>query len=58
VIGALGVGAYAYYDTGQVARTAIAMFEGEIVIEEIGENAPAQASRVESASLSGENHTG
>jgi hypothetical protein len=34
VIGALGVGAYAYYDTGQVARTAIAMFEGDIVVEE------------------------
>ncbi len=32
VIGALGVGAYAYYDTGQVANTAIAMFEGEIAI--------------------------
>lgn len=26
VIGAIGVGAYAYYDTGQVARTAIALF--------------------------------
>ncbi|HJT98508.1 MAG TPA: hypothetical protein VJ696_09355, partial [Rhodanobacteraceae bacterium] len=26
VIGALGVGAYAYYDTGQVARTAIDLF--------------------------------
>jgi hypothetical protein len=26
VIGALGVGAYAYYDTGQVARTAIDVF--------------------------------
>jgi len=26
LIGALGVGAYAYYDTGQVARTAIALF--------------------------------
>jgi len=26
VIGALGVGAYAYYDTGQVAHTAIALF--------------------------------
>lgn len=26
VIGALGVSAYAYYDTGQVARTAIALF--------------------------------
>ncbi|MEO5559856.1 MAG: hypothetical protein ABIO49_08485 [Dokdonella sp.] len=26
VVGAIGVGAYAYYDTGQVARTAIALF--------------------------------
>ena len=30
VIGALGVGAYAYYDTGQVAATAIALFDGGI----------------------------
>jgi hypothetical protein len=29
VVGALGVGAYAYYDTGQVARTAIALFGAE-----------------------------
>ena len=29
VIGALGVGAYAYYDTGQVARTAMTLFEAE-----------------------------
>lgn len=29
IVGALGVGAYAYYDTGQVARTAIALFSGE-----------------------------
>jgi hypothetical protein len=33
VIGALGVGAYAYYDTGQVAGTAIEMFEGEVTLE-------------------------
>jgi hypothetical protein len=33
VIGALGVGAYAYYDTGQVAGTAIDMFEGEVTLE-------------------------
>ncbi|KQX96316.1 hypothetical protein ASD22_13090 [Rhodanobacter sp. Root480] len=33
VIGALGVGAYAYYDTGQVAQTAIEMFESEIAVE-------------------------
>jgi len=32
VIGALGVGSYAYYDTGQVARTAIGLFEREIEI--------------------------
>lgn len=31
VIGALGVGAYAYYDTAQVARTAIALFSNEAV---------------------------
>jgi hypothetical protein len=29
IVGALGVGAYAYYDTGQVARTAIALFSGQ-----------------------------
>ncbi|MBA8887788.1 uncharacterized protein (DUF697 family) [Dokdonella fugitiva] len=29
VVGALGVGAYAYYDTGQVARTAITLFSGD-----------------------------
>jgi len=30
VVGALGVGAYAYYDTGQVAKTAIALFSGDM----------------------------
>jgi len=40
VVGALGVGAYAYYDTGQVAATAIAMFEGEIANE--GDEASAE----------------
>jgi hypothetical protein len=29
VVGALGVGAYAYYDTAQVARTAIDVFGAE-----------------------------
>lgn len=29
IVGALGVGAYAYYDTGQVARTAITLFADE-----------------------------
>jgi hypothetical protein len=33
VVGALGVGAYAYYDTGQVARTAIEMFNGGLAVE-------------------------
>jgi hypothetical protein len=33
IIGALGVGAYAYYDTGQVAATAIELFSGDIEIE-------------------------
>lgn len=29
IVGAVGVGAYAYYDTAQVARTAIELFESE-----------------------------
>jgi len=33
IVGALGVGAYAYYDTGQVARTAIDLFRHEIDVE-------------------------
>lgn len=33
VIGALGVAGYAYYDTAQVAATAIALFEKDIVSE-------------------------
>ena len=33
IIGALGVGAYAYYDTAQGARTAIELFEREIGFE-------------------------
>ncbi|HVV95692.1 MAG TPA: EcsC family protein [Rhodanobacteraceae bacterium] len=40
VVGALGVGAYAYYDTGQVARTAIDVFGAEAE-----ERASARASR-------------
>lgn len=34
IVGAAGVGAYAYYDTGQVAATAIELFEKEITIEQ------------------------
>jgi len=37
VVGALGVGAYAYYDTGQVASTAIAMFNGDFHTEGAGD---------------------
>jgi hypothetical protein len=43
VIGALGVGAYAYYDTGQVAATAIDMFEGEVTINEDADGAAAES---------------
>jgi hypothetical protein len=33
IVGALGVGAYAYYDTGQVGETAIDLFRREIDLE-------------------------
>lgn len=33
VVGAVGVGAYAYFDTSQVAATTIALFEKELEIE-------------------------
>ena len=33
LLGAVGVGAYAYFDTLQVAKTAVELFEREIVIE-------------------------
>jgi hypothetical protein len=36
VVGALGVGAYAYYDTKKVAETAIALFSSEIVVKDDG----------------------
>ena len=35
LLGALGVGAYAYFDTTQVARTAMALFSSDIVFEDI-----------------------
>ncbi len=35
VIGAVGMGAYAYYDTTQVAATAIDLFEGVIEVEAV-----------------------
>jgi uncharacterized protein (DUF697 family) len=33
VVGAVGVAAYAYYDTANVAKSAVGMFEGEIEVE-------------------------
>ena len=44
VIGALGVGAYAYYDTGQVASTAIALFSRDVVMEGDGSEVAAETS--------------
>ncbi|TAL88077.1 MAG: hypothetical protein EPN69_15100 [Rhodanobacter sp.] len=58
VIGALGVGAYAFYDTGQVASTAIAMFEGDIVMEGSSDDAPVETSRPEAASSPTQNRSG
>jgi hypothetical protein len=44
VVGALGVGAYAYYDTGQVAKTAIDLFSGDVHIDD-GEGAATTQAR-------------
>ena len=45
IVGAIGVGAYAYYDTAQVAATAIELFEKELGIEEpsVDQDAPPPA---------------
>jgi hypothetical protein len=40
VVGAVGVGAYAYYDTRQVAATAIALFASEVGFVDEAEDAP------------------
>lgn len=47
VAGALGVGAYAWYDTRQVARTAIAMFSREIEFIPLGRSTEIRAERVD-----------
>lgn len=39
IVGALGVGAYAYYDTGQVAKTAIEMFSSDIETNGVADDA-------------------
>ena len=41
VVGAVGVGAYAYYDTAQVARTAIEMFMATIETDAVSTEHPA-----------------
>ena len=33
LLGAVGVGAYAYFDTLQVAQTAVELFERDIVVD-------------------------
>jgi hypothetical protein len=43
VVGALGVGAYAYYDTGHVASTAIALFSGDMAMDEEASASVAEA---------------
>ncbi|TCV96137.1 hypothetical protein EC912_102487 [Luteibacter rhizovicinus] len=45
IVGALGVGAYAYYDTGQVAKTAIDLFSGDIHVEDSDGEAPVPAKK-------------
>ncbi|HEU0277010.1 MAG TPA: hypothetical protein VFQ95_04225 [Rhodanobacteraceae bacterium] len=46
VAGALGVGAYAWYDTHQVARTALAMFLREVEVIPAGRSVEVPARRV------------
>ncbi|MBB5359389.1 hypothetical protein HDE76_002618 [Rhodanobacter sp. ANJX3] len=41
VVGAIGVGAYAYYDTGHVASTAIALFSGNMEMMDDADDAVA-----------------
>jgi hypothetical protein len=40
VVGALGVAAYAYYDTAQVAKSAIELFEQDVDVEPAGAAVP------------------
>lgn len=47
VAGALGVGAYAWYDTRQVARTAIAMFSREVEFVPAGRSTEIPAQKVD-----------
>lgn len=54
IVGALGVGAYAYYDTGQVAKTAIDLFSGDVHVDD--GDAPAAGMRHAAAKASGGGH--
>jgi uncharacterized protein (DUF697 family) len=45
VVGAVGVAAYAYYDTANVAKSAVGMFEGEIEVEPLRSDSQRQGSR-------------
>lgn len=49
VIGAVGVGAYAYYDTRQVAHTAITLFSAGVVSSEDVDAATTPSSRADDA---------
>ena len=40
LLGAVGVGTYAYFDTLQVAKTAVELFERDIVLENAPEHSP------------------
>jgi len=41
VVGALGVAAYAYYDTAQVAKSAVELFEQDVDVEPVAPEEPA-----------------
>lgn len=45
-VGAIGVGAYAYYDTMHVADTAIELFSGDLAVEDASAVAPASETDV------------
>jgi hypothetical protein len=51
VIGAIGVGGYAYYDTRQVAATTIAMLKSEIAVDEADEDQVVATQQVEATRL-------
>ena len=56
LLGALGVGAYAYSDTKQVGQTAIELFRGEIVVEEQGEGGQGEGGQGEGGQGEGAQH--